>query len=226
MLNIVIPVGGKARRFYDAGYKEYKPFLPVNGKKMIERVYDNLKTDDCRFIFSVRPQDAMTFKAIFPDEIVIVDNEQDGAAAGILAARKYITDDPLLIANSDQLVDIDINDFLNTDLDARIMTFPSNHPKWSYAKVCDGVVTEVAEKIVVSEHATVGIYYFKHGTDFVEAADRMIKDGFRVNGEFYTCPAYNYLPRHKKIGIYKIVESQMHGLGTPEDYETYTKTIS
>lgn len=225
MLQIIIPVGGKARRFYDAGYTVYKPFLPIGDKKMIERVVENLRTQDCQFYFSVRPQETDAFLRLFPNEKVFTDNEQDGAATGTLVARKYITDDPLLIANSDQLVDVDINDFIDTDLDARIMTFYSQDPKWSYAKTCDGLVTEVAEKIVISKHATVGIYYYKHGTDFVRAADRMIQDNFRVNGEFYVCPAYNFIPRHKKIGVYEIKEKQMHGLGIPIDYQAYIEYL-
>ena len=221
-MNIVIPVGGKARRFYDAGYTEYKPFLPLNGRTMIECVIDNVRTKDCRFIFSVRPQNEARFRQLFPKETVVVDNEQSGAASGILVAKEFInSNEPLLLANSDQLVDVDIEDFIDTDLDARIMTFKSDHPKWSYAKTCEGLVTEVAEKVVISDHATVGIYYFKHGSDFVKACDRMIEDQYRVNGEFYTCPSYNFMPRHKSIGIYEIKEELMHGLGTPEDYEKY-----
>jgi NDP-sugar pyrophosphorylase family protein len=225
MLNIVIPVGGKARRFYDAGYTEYKPFLSIGEKTMIERVRDNLKTDNCRFIFSVRPQDEEKFRRLFPTEIVVVDTVQDGAAMGVLITKNLIQNEPLIIANSDQFVDIDINDFIDTDLDARIMTFYSDHPKWSYAKTCDGLVTEVAEKKVISEHATVGIYYFKNGSDFVLACGRMIEDNFRVNGEFYTCPAYNFMPRHKKIGIYEIEKERMYGLGTPEDFEANAEKV-
>ena len=222
-ITIVIPVGGKARRFYDAGYTEYKPFLPLGDKKMIERVYDNLNIKGAKFIFSVRQQDKNAFESLFPHSKIVVDTEQGGAATGVLVARELISDEPLLIANSDQLVDVSIDDFVDTDLDARIMTFKSDHPKWSYAKVSDGLVTEVAEKVVISDHATVGIYYFKHGTDFVKAADRMIEDNFRVNGEFYTCPAYNFIPRHKRIGVYEIKEDQMCGLGVPEDYESYLR---
>ena len=51
------------------------------------------------------------------------------------------------------------------NLDGAILTFEAIHPKWSYAK-CDeeGYVTEVAEK-VISKNATVGVYYWKHGSD-------------------------------------------------------------
>ncbi len=52
--------------------------------------------------------------------------------------------------------------FDNDKIDAGIITFPNKHPKWSYAKLDDeGYGTEVAEKKPISEHATVGIYYWK-----------------------------------------------------------------
>ena len=54
-------------------------------------------------------------------------------------------------------------------------------------------VSEVVEKQVVSNEATVGIYNFRRGKDFVRAAETMIAKSLRVNGEFYVAPAYNEL---------------------------------
>jgi dTDP-glucose pyrophosphorylase len=219
VLNIIIPVGGKGRRFYDAGYKKYKPFLEVGDKTMIECVWDNVKLPEARLILSVRPQDRDQFQELFPAASIIVDDKQMGAAGGVLACKNLLGDDPCIVANSDQIVDASIEEFVDTEADGRIMTFHSDHPKWSYAKVCEDEVTYVAEKEVISNNATVGIYYYKKGNEMIKAIEKMIEDGFRYNGEFYLCPAYNYYPRHKKIDIYEIKESQMFGLGTPEDYE-------
>jgi len=76
------------------------------------------------------------------------------------------------------------------------------------------------EKEVISNEATVGIYNFIKGSDFVNAAELMIKKNIRVNNEFYVAPVYNNLILNgKKIGIYNIgsdIEG-MYGLGTPED---------
>ena len=106
-----------------------------------------------------------------------------------------------------------------------IMTMKANDPKWSYAKTDDnGFVIETAEKKVISDEATVGIFNFKHGRDLVLSAEQMIKDNIRVNNEFYTCPCYNYLiKKGKKIGIYNIGEEYngMYGLGIPKDLEFF-----
>ena len=97
------------------------------------------------------------------------------------------------------------------------------HPKWSYAKTDKyGNVTEVAEKKVISNHATVGIYFWKKGSDYVKYAEKMIKKNIRVKNEFYVCPVFNEaIKDNKKIIIENIEE--MWGLGTPEDLEVFLK---
>jgi dTDP-glucose pyrophosphorylase len=104
-----------------------------------------------------------------------------------------------------------------------ILTFKSDNPKWSYASCnYDNLVKEVAEKDPISEHATVGIYYFKHGKDFVKYAKQMIDKDITTNDEFYVCPVFNEMIQGGKlVHIYPIENSIMHGLGTPEDLETF-----
>jgi len=60
---------------------------------------------------------------------------------------------PLLIANSDQYVEFDcqqfVNDCMERNLDGSILVFKDTmkDPKWSFAKTDSaGLVTEVAEK--------------------------------------------------------------------------------
>ena len=80
----------------------------------------------------------------------------------------------------------------------------------------------MAEKVVISDQATVGIYYFRHGSDFVRFAKQMIAKDIRVNGEFYVCPVFNQLVQAGlNVYVSEIEPGQMHGLGTPEDLETY-----
>ncbi len=88
------------------------------------------------------------------------------------------------------------------------------------------MVTEVKEKVVISQYATVGIYLYSKGKDFINASIDMIIENERVNGEFYTCPTYNYAIRENaKIGIYNIDFRQMHGIGTPDDLNIYLEKI-
>jgi hypothetical protein len=86
------------------------------------------------------------------------------------------------------------------------MTMWADDPKWSFARLdARGLVDLVVEKEVVSNCATVGIYNFKSGRDFVRAADDMIAKNLRVNNEFYVAPVYNQLIAERaRIGIYDI----------------------
>jgi hypothetical protein len=108
-------------------------------------------------------------------------------------------------------------------VDGAILVFESIHPKWSYVKSDkNGFIREVAEKKVISKEATVGVYYWKRGEDYVHSAEKMIKKNIRVNNEFYVCPVYTFaIQNNYKIGIYEIPKNHMHGLGTPEDLEIF-----
>ena len=167
-----------------------------------------------------------------PCEIVIVDQVTEGAACTVLLAEQFIdNDEELILANSDQWVNWDSGHFLkylrDKDADGGILSFTATHPKWSFAKVQEitNLVTEVAEKKPISSTATVGIYYYKKGSDFVAGAKRMIQKDIRTNNEFYVCPVFNELIEDgKRIYTYPVAE--MMGLGTPEDLDKYLKAMS
>ncbi len=234
MLNIVVPMAGRGSRFVDAGFKHPKPLIDVHGKRMIEVVINNL-TPSCehRFIFVCQEEHVKTYnldtifaKACKNYEIVTIDGITDGAAITVLKARRFFDNDqPLMIANSDQWVDVNINEYLNDmrqrKLDGSMLTMKANDPKWSYAKVDnDGLVSEVVEKIVISDEATVGIYNFLKGSDFCYYADFMVEQNIRSNGEFYVAPVYSFMAaKSQKIGVYNIGKESngMYGLGIPTD---------
>ncbi|AON67567.1 TPA: glycosyltransferase family 2 protein [Campylobacter jejuni] len=235
-MNIVIPMTGLGSRFAKAGFDKPKPFIDVLDKPMIVRVLENLKYKDARYILIARKEHLTKEKKLvdeiknnFNVEFIPIDKLTEGTACTVLYARKYINNDmPLMIANSDQIVDINIADFINDSfkrgLDGSILTFidKEKNPKWSFAKLNNDLVVEVKEKEAITEFATVGIYFFNKGKIFVESAIDMIIENDRVNNEFYTCPVYNYaIKSGAKIGIYNIDFSKMHGIGTPEDLEIF-----
>ncbi len=241
MLNIVIPMAGRGSRFQDAGYAFPKPLIDVNGKAMIELVINNLRPKtDHRFIFICQREHYEKYDLynILKNatgnrfEVIQINGVTEGAACTVLTALKYInSDDELVIANSDQYIASDINRFLaearKGKKDGLIMTFKASHPKWSYARVNGfGQVLEVAEKRVISDKATVGVYYFKAGKDFVNSAQSMIEKNIRHNNEFYVCPVFNeMIINDKKIYVSDIPVARMHGLGTPEDLRSFLSKI-
>jgi len=240
MINIVIPMAGLGSRFSKAGYTLPKPFIDVAGKPMIARVMDNLKVEGAAYTLIARQEHidefAKHFQSIrdaYPVTIIGIDKVTAGPACTVLHAHRNLNNDaPLLIANSDQLVDMDFNDFIGDSrkrgLMGSILTFPASDPKWSFAKVDDkGFLLEAKEKVPISQNATVGIYYFEKGRHFVEGALDMIAANDTTNNEFYVVPIYNYLiEQGLRFGIYDIPEAIMHGLGTPEDLDAYLAITS
>ncbi len=231
-LNILIPMAGAGSRFTQAGYTFPKPLIDVQGKPMIQVVAENLNIK-ANFIYIVQKEHRQKYNLdtllnlVTPNcKVVEVDELTEGAACTALLAKDFIDNDsPLFFANSDQFVEWDSNEFFykmnETEADGGIVTFKSTHPKWSFAKVDNqGFVTEVAEKNPISDLATVGFYYWKHGSDFVKYAEQMIKNNIRINNEFYVCPVYNQAIKDgKEIRTFDILK--MWGLGTPEDLKYY-----
>ena len=231
-------MAGLGSRFSKAGYKNPKPLIDIHNVPMIKVVIDNL-TPSCshRFIFICQQEHLVKhdleslLNAWAPNSIVIgIDGVTEGAACTVLIAEEYINNDnSLMIANCDQFIDTNINDYLDhmalKAYDGLIMTMIANDPKWSFVGFNNlGQVNMVVEKEVISNEATVGIYNFKHGADFISAAKEMIDSDERVNGEFYVAPTYNKLIRDKaKIGIFNIggERSGMYGLGIPDDLEFF-----
>ena len=241
-MNVLIPMAGRGSRFASQGYTFPKPLIEVKGKPMIQVVVENLNIK-ANYTFIVQKEHYEKYSLnyllplIAPDcNIVQVDGITEGAACTTLLAKEFIdNDEPLIMANSDQFVEWDSNEtlyaFQNDGIDGGIITFPATHPKWSYAKLGDdGYVSEVAEKKPISEHATVGIYYWKKGSDYVKYAEQMIDKDIRTNNEFYVCPVFNEaIQDDKKIRIKDIQKNGMWGIGTPEDLsyflENYTGEI-
>lgn len=238
MLNIVIPMAGRGSRFVKEGYDLPKPLIPVHGIPMIQVVCNNLKPDcDHRFIFLCLKEhveefaiDRKLYELEPSSEIVVVDQVTEGAACTVLLAKSLIDNScPLMIANSDQWVDVNINHYLQAMIDGSfdgfIMTMWSDHSKWSYVRLNNkNEVIQVVEKQVVSNEATVGIYNYAQGCYFVEAAENMIASNLRINGEFYVAPAYDQLINGgHPIGYFNIGKeySGMYGMGIPSDLHIF-----
>ena len=236
-INIVIPAAGGGTSFINAGYTFPKPVIDIKGKPMIQLIIENLKPKtDHKFILICQNQhyEKYSLNQVFNNstkgnfECIRLYSPTQGAACSVLTAIDHINnEDDLIVANADQIIDIDINNFIkfarNSKADGVIMTFSSLHPRWSYVRADKkGAVLEVAEKNVISDKATAGIYYFKIGSDFVKSAFLMIEKNIRFNDDFYVCPVFNeMLLDNKNVVVWEIKQDQMHGLGTPEDLNLY-----
>lgn len=235
-MNVLIPMAGAGSRFESAGYKLPKPLIEVKGRSMIEKVIENINLS-ANYTFVIQEKHDTIYnisntlsKLVTNCNIVKTDGLTEGAACTALLAEKYINkDEALLIANSDQFIEWNSVNFYyqvltQQDIDGCILTFKSTHPKWSFVKVdSNGYVTEVAEKKPISDIATVGIYYWRFGSDFIKYAKQMIEKNDRVNNEFYIAPVFNHAIKDgKKIITYEV--EKMWGLGTPEDLRVFVES--
>lgn len=231
-LNVLMPIAGAGSRFAKAGYVMPKPLINVLGKPMIQLAVENINING-NYIYIVQKEHCDKYNLeqllnkITPNcKIICLDGMTEGAACTTLIAKKYIdNENPLLIANCDQFIVWKSSDFIQSSkCDGSILTFNcSNDPKLSYVKLDDNKnVIEIKEKQPISNKATVGIYYWNLGYEYVRYAESMIAQNKRTNGEFYVAPVYQESLDDKKIiKIYDVEE--MWGIGTPDCLNNFLK---
>jgi len=237
MINIVIPIAGKAQRFIERGFSAPKPLIMVKDKHMIDWAMDAINHVGCRLIFLVRNDhvnsyaiDKILRKKFETDtvtvEIVVVNKITQGTLCTCLMACDLINnDDPLFIYTPDVYFEpkFDPIKIVNSHDDGFLLCFKANSPAHSYAAVDKGNhVVKTAEKEVISNNAAVGVYYFKKGKAFVKYAEEMVRKNITINSEFYVCPIYNLMIRDGlRISIDHV--DKMYVLGTPDDLIFFTK---
>jgi dTDP-glucose pyrophosphorylase len=237
-IQIVIPAAGNGLRFQQAGYKEIKPLIPVNGIPMINWVIGNFDLNESDQIFIiVKSGDQIEnlrenwFKrSKLNINFIIINGQTEGPADSVNRARIHLDPElPLIVANSDQYVNVNLNEFLedvcNSTSAGSILTMQASEDKWSYvARNSYGFVHKVVEKIQISTEATVGIYGWQKANYFFDSFDRMVRVNDRTNNEFYVAPSYNYLIELgftvSALNIGK-VDEKVFGLGTPEDLNKF-----
>ena len=230
-------MAGLGSRFLKKGYKLPKPLIEINGLPMIHLVLESLMIEG-KYFFVVRPElDTELVHAVIKSKIsnyefIISEDVTEGPACSVLLCEdKLDKNDELVVTNCDQIMEWDSSLFLDSSRknDGTVVTYFSNTPKNSYAKINNlNQVLEIREKEVISNVSLNGIHYWKKALFFINSAKQMIRENDRApNGEFYVGPTYNYMiSAGQKVGIYHIPNNQHHPVGTPSDlklYESYAK---
>lgn len=223
MINILLPMAAKQDVSDPSGISIRRQLIEIGDKAIIERVVDNYAPINIekRFIFVIRGDDVArwhldkTLLLLAKDcEIIPVLGETKGAACTALVAIQSINNDsPLIIANTDQLIDVSFDQVLQSfeteGADAGVITFPSVHPRWSYALTdSHNNVLEAAEKSPISRNAIAGFYYFRRGRDFVDAAMSSIYKDTNVGGQYFIAPTLNEMILKQKKVVSFAIESR------------------
>ena len=204
MINILLPAMGTSTFFKDSFFP--KPLIEIGDTTMLEMVISNFSDIKGRNIIYIALEEECnqfhldcSVKLLEKDATVIaLKNQTAGALCTSLLAIEYIdNDNPLIIANSDQIIDVDYNKVIETfrdkSADAGVIVFTSIHPRWSYVKMEGQEVVEVAEKRPLSSKAIAGFYFYQRGHDFVEAAKEAILKQNNLDGKYYISASYNSL---------------------------------
>jgi len=235
-MKLILPMAGNGQRFFDAGYDLPKPLIDIKGKPMFARVIENLWVNNAELTCIVRQDHVNDYeidKRIlehYPDaNIIIIPGTTEGAACTVRLATNVLGGEPMIVANCDQLMRWDPKEFyekIDTNLypGGLIPVFTPNHnePKHSYCEVDKyGNLLQLKEKEIISDIATVGVYYFGDESKWIKAHEKQMDANDRTNNEFYLAPTYNYL--EENVGIHRIDE--MIGMGTPEELNEFKNSI-
>lgn len=235
-MNIVIPMAGRGKRFAEVGYTRPKPLIDVRGRPMYAWAVDGLPLKLARrLIFlcleehladGTLERDIERRYALLRPTIVPVREVTQGQACTVLLAQELIeNDDALLIYNADTYCPTTIGRLISRDgtCDGILDVFSAPGDKWSFARIDEaGRVLETAEKKRISEWASTGLYWFRHGREFVRHASAMIDAGERSNSEFYVAPVYNRLIEAGLKVCANIIQ-EIWVLGTPEDLDNFER---
>jgi NDP-sugar pyrophosphorylase family protein len=241
-LNLILPAAGLGSRFREVGETRPKPLIPVFGIPMIMWVLLNfdLNKNDKVWIISQRdhqlPENLSPFVGSleFELEFIEIDGLTEGPASTVSLALAQIPDDEsVVVANTDQYVFADTGSFLRKVLSGdscgQILTMTATSNAWSYVgRDSDGAISEVIEKVEISNEATVGVYGWHKSNDAKLSFQDTFERNIRTNNEFYVAPTYNFLISQGKLIETNLVGDHgiaVHGLGIPNDLESFHSNI-
>jgi hypothetical protein len=202
---------------HDGGYPLC--LTELDGKSLLERIVENSsRIREPSYSFALLDTETETYyldqvSMLLAPEAFIVrvpSSTQGSACTALLAASQLDPEASLLIISANELVDVDlaipVKTFEERGLDGGALTFRSVHPRYSYVRLSSsGLVTQVAQKEPISQHATAGVFWFKRTAEFVDAAKATIRKSAMVDGRFYVAPTFNQLIlNQRRVGVFDI----------------------
>ena len=112
MMQVVIPMAGLGKRFKDSGYVSPKPLLDLDGVTMIERVLDNVMSQDVLTLILIMSEETQIETKFLEEKYpwskihrIVLSQITNGPATTVSTAENLLDPtEPLLIANSDQIL--------------------------------------------------------------------------------------------------------------------------
>lgn len=209
-MNVVVPIAGESTDFKNI----YKPFIPIAGRSLIKIVLLNHildRKDKLIFIALYEHEKkyrvSKKLRSLFGDacQIKIIQRLTEGAPNSILEGAMDMIDnsEPLLIDLAD--VEKDMTAFYKDIKIIKprfsgiipVMKKKINDRPWGYIYLSpDRSISRIKEKQINGGFglATMGLYYFSRGFDFVSGAKLMLmKKENKIDGQYLVAPIYNEL---------------------------------
>ena len=227
MKTVLIPMAGKGTRFVEEGYEQHKPLIKIAGKTLIEHSINSLGLVGWNYVIVAREisKDYIRqLEELLPYvDFIWIDNTTKGAAETCLAAcNKIDPNSELIVTNCDQYLDWKPYSFLEKckGADGAVLTYLSSDPKNSFCRIREKKVIDIVEKEVVSNHALVGVHWWRSAKDFFSSAKDLVKS-IKPPKEAYI--SETYIPMLNRNSIIKAIpiEGKYWSLGTPEDLKKY-----
>lgn len=201
-INIVITMAGAGSRFRSVGHKLPKPLIPAFGEPMYRHAVRSLPLHLAeKLIFVILDDehanqleaDILEQFALHQPVTVRIPQITRGQAETMLAAEPHIAFNlPLLVHNADSAFVCSSFDDLYLSIDGGLHVFSSTEERWSYARTDENDrVVEVREKVVISDKASTGTYYFRSSVQAFELSRAALANNETERGEFYIAPLFN-----------------------------------
>lgn len=231
-MNIIIPIGGVGQRFKDEGYDLPKPLISALGKPMIYHVIGSLYLEPTDAIYIVYHNHLKEFnfetliKFYFPKiniKFISLDYLTKGAAETVLRGLETFTKEEL----NDNVLLLDCDTFYNNDIVAGYKSSPTknaifyfnstdSNPIYSYINLDGVTVTDIKEKVKISDNANTGAYGFESGAELKQYCTKVLG----LDKEVYISCVYEEMLKDGKTIVGGKIDS-FNCVGTPLQLKTY-----
>lgn len=240
-MNVVITMAGLGSRFAKAGYTVPKYEIEVGGKSLLDWSLDSLKDfegEGSRYVFITRKDlNSLPFlektcrsRGLATYHVVELDEKTDGQATTALMGRAvWDADAPLLIFNIDTYVEPHCITRAACAGEGHIPCFRGEGDHWSFVQINEeGLAVCVREKERISEHCSVGAYYFASTSLYERAYDWLYgASAPSPLTEKYIAPMYQWLvAQGARVTISDIPADRVHVLGTPEELDIFRRNLT
>tara|TARA_Y100000389_G_scaffold204655_1_gene258611 strand:+ start:1395 stop:3713 length:2319 start_codon:yes stop_codon:yes gene_type:complete len=234
---ILIPLGGIGNRFKEDGYKEPKALIKVNGKEIIYYLLDNIKKSEIKYKYIYIPYNYNEYKDLKFEEKIndrydnikflkLMKNTEGPAETLSIALEKINEDDNILCMDSDTFYEEDVIKKYNGK--NMVFSFKNKNlnPIFSYIKTENNIITDIEEKVKISDNACCGIYCFESLKTLEKYCNKIIKDNKRSKNEYYISTVIKEMLKEDYIFNYEEIENKnIFSLGTPKQVKEYEESL-